>query len=98
MRGLVFNERGAKMKARILRTLLIVAVLCFVGWTAYAQRQTSSIGGRTVWEYKTVRGNRALRDDQLNGMGAQGWELVLFDDGARGNGSYEGTYYFKRAK
>ena len=86
------------MKTKTLWMLLVVALICLVGWTAYAQSQTPSAGGRTIWEYKTIRGNRALRDDQLSDMGAQGWELVLFDDGERGNGSYGGTYYFKRAK
>ena len=86
------------MKPRTFWILFISTLLCFTGWTGYAQRVPPTNVGRAVWEYKTIRGNRALRDDQLNDMGTHGWELVMFDDGERGNGSYEGTYYFKRVK
>lgn len=34
----------------------------------------------------------------LDDMGANGWELIFFDDSRRGNGSYDATYYFKRRK
>ena len=75
-----------------------IAVLSLVGWASYAKKQNPTTAGRVTWEYKTLHGSRALRDDQLNDMGAQGWELIAFDDGERGNGSFEGTYYFKRIK
>ena len=85
-------------KAHWLLLIAAVAVLSLAGWTSYAQKPSPAAGGKVVWEYKTLHGSRALRDDQLNDMGAQGWELIAFDDGERGNGSFEGTYYFKRAR
>jgi hypothetical protein len=39
-----------------------------------------------------------LSEATLNDMGLYGWELIFFDDGQRGNGSFEVTYYFKRPK
>lgn len=88
------------MKRKAFWPLLVAAVALFflAGWSGHAQKDDSPKGGRVLWEYKTVRGSRALRDDQLNELGAHGWELVMFDDGERGNGSYEGAYYFKRAR
>jgi hypothetical protein len=87
-----------KPKASWLLFIASFAVLCLAGWTSYAQRQNPSTNSRVVWEYKTLHGSRALREAQLNDMGAYGWELIGFDDGERGNGSFEGTYYFKRPK
>jgi hypothetical protein len=87
-----------KAKFQWLIVVAAAALFCLAGWTGRAQVQGTHSGARVTWEYKTIQGSRALRDDQLNDMGAQGWELVTFDDGERGNGSYPGTYYFKRAK
>ncbi len=88
------------MKAKAYRLLLVaaIALLCLAGWTSYAQKDSSTGSSRIVWEYKTLRGNRALSEATLNDMGLYGWELILYDDGERGNGSFEGTYYFKRPK
>ena len=88
------------MKHEAYRLLLIavIALLLLAGWASLAQKDTSTAQSKVVWEYKTVRGHRALIEATLNDMGSNGWELVMFDDGARGNGSFEGTYYFKRPK
>jgi hypothetical protein len=88
------------MKSKSYSLLLVAGLilLCLVGWTAYAQKDNPSQPGRIVWEYKTVRAQRGLSEPMLNDMGLYGWELVMFDDGARGNGSYEATFYFKRPK
>ena len=88
------------MKPKVYWLLLIasVAILCLSGWTGYARKQNPSTSSRVIWEYKTLQGNLALREDQLNDMGMHGWELIRFDDGERGNGSFQGTYYFKRPK
>jgi hypothetical protein len=86
-----------KTKAYLL-SLIILALLCVAGWTSSAQKETAPTNNRIVWEYKTVRGNRALIEQTLNDMGSYGWELVMFDDGRRDNGSLDGTYYFKRPK
>jgi hypothetical protein len=87
-----------KTRWPLLLLCAVVATLCLAGWTGRAQKDDAPKGRGAVWEYKTVRGDRALRDDQLNELGWHGWELVMFDDGERGNGSHGGTYYFKRAK
>ncbi|MGB9178533.1 MAG: hypothetical protein WCB68_04735 [Pyrinomonadaceae bacterium] len=76
----------------------VVALFCLEGWKGYAQRDDSQKSSRTVWEYKTIRGNKALRDDELDAMGAQGWELALYDPALRGSGSDKGTFYFKRPR
>ena len=86
-----------KTKAYWLPLITFVAMICLSCWTSYAHKQNASTS-RVVWEYKTLQGNRALRDDQLNDMGMYGWELIMFDDGERGNGSFQGVYYFKRQK
>ena len=89
-----------KPKANWSLLVAVVVLFCLGGWASSAQSENapSNSSSRVVWEYKTIIGNRALREDQLNELGAQGWELVMFDDGERGNGSFKGTYYFKRAK
>jgi hypothetical protein len=87
-----------KPKAYWLLLVAAIALLCLAGWTSYAQKESSTTSGRIVWEYKTVRGHRALSEPMLNDMGLYGWELVLYDAGERGNGSFTGTYYFKRPK
>ncbi|HEX8143590.1 MAG TPA: hypothetical protein VF553_13395 [Pyrinomonadaceae bacterium] len=87
-----------KQKAHWLLLVAAVVVFSLAGWTSYAQRDNSAKGSRVVWEYKTIRGDRALTEEQLNDMGAYGWELITFDTGERGSGSYQGIYYFKRPK
>jgi hypothetical protein len=88
------------MKSKAYRLLLVAGLilLCLVGWTGYAQKDNASQPGKVVWEYKTVRAHRGLAEAALNDMGLYGWELVLIDDGRRGNGSLEATFYFKRPK
>ena len=88
------------MKSKTYSFLLVAALtlLCLVGWTAYAQKNNPSPSVKVVWEYKTVRAHRGLSEPVLNDMGLYGWELVMFDDGERGNGSFDATFYFKRPK
>jgi hypothetical protein len=88
------------MKPKTYQLLLVAVVVlffCLAGLTGYAQKDNSS-SSKVVWEYKTLRANRALTEATLNDMGMYGWELVTFDDGERGGGSLGGTYYFKRLK
>lgn len=41
------------------------------------------------WEYKVVDGSMGdLRDNELNELGSEGWELILCD--------VHGFFYFKR--
>lgn len=88
------------MRQKSYRMLLVAIVSLFflAGLSSYAQKETSATSSRVVCEYKTLRADRALTEATLNDMGMYGWELILFDDGERGNGSYGGTYYFKRQK
>ena len=80
------------MKKRVLLSLVIVVLLCVVGWTSYAQRRGPE---RTVWEYKSIASYQIgfRGDETLNQLGAQGWELVS----AAGDSSGL-TFTFKRAK
>ena len=80
------------MKKRVYLSLVVVALLCVVGWTAHAQLQ-KSISARQAWEYKAILisnfeapGNWFEDGRQLAGvanmqtkskeLGDQGWELV----------------------
>ena len=78
-----------KPMIRLLLTLVVFAFLCLVGWTENRQRASAS-SAKTSWEY-IIRGG--LTEQQLNELGAQGWELVAV---SQSNGSF--GMYFKRAK
>jgi hypothetical protein len=91
------------MKNKIYLSLALVAMLCLVGWTGFAQKSSHA---RLAWEYKVVAvyGTTELPPvnlTQFNQMGAEGWELVsiLSEDFTR-NGSQQrkAEYYFKRAR
>lgn len=87
------------MKKR-LRLILLATVLLLtvVGWTSYGQRQRAT---QTNWEYKVVfaPGARAMTEKMLNDLGAQGWELVTFQQiNQEGVTIGAGNYYFKRVK
>lgn len=89
-----------KMKPKAYWLLLVaaIALFCVAGWSGQARKANASESKVIVWEYKIIRANRALTEATLNDMGMYGWELALFDTGERGNGSFGGTYYFKRPK
>ena len=78
------------MKNKLYLSLVIVALLCLVGWTGYAQGQRT-IPGRQIQEYRVVDAynDSDQAERALNRYGAEGWEFV-----SRG-GDY---YYFKRAR
>ena len=73
------------MKAKILLLVCagLVACILFIGARGY---------GRTTWEYKVPNASW-LPEEQLNELGAQGWELagMTFD----GSNTH---FYFKRPK
>lgn len=72
-------------------TLLIAATIALLGllvWTGYAQKRAS---GKLVWEYTSAIG---LSDQQMNDLGADGWEMVGFSVDDNGNK----FMYFKRAR
>lgn len=74
------------MAYRLLITLAALAVVGHPGWGADAEKKKKKKAGAepakatpTVkWEYKVVRGDEleGTKDDALNKLGAEGWELV----------------------
>jgi hypothetical protein len=82
------------MKKGVYLSLLVIALVCVVGWAGQTQRQQST---RVIWEYKVVL--NSLDEQRLNELGAQGWELLQFDPGVRaGGGGTNESYTFKRSK
>ena len=74
-------------------SIAFVVILVLFTWTAFGQKKNQP---RVTWEYKLagigVPGERTEQD--LNKLGAQGWELVsAYDDGRGGT-----TLYLRRAK
>jgi hypothetical protein len=84
------------MKTKVYLSVVVFALLCVVGWSAYAQRQSA---GRAEWEYQSVSIQSAKyyeeSDNRLNEMGKQGWELVAVIS-REDRGRIE--YVFKRVK
>ncbi len=83
------------LKKRISLVILVAVVLVsLTGWTAYTQKDKSS---NPRWEYKAIGlSSISVDDNQLNTLGAQGWEFVGLYPVANGTG---GDYYiFKRRK
>jgi hypothetical protein len=75
------------MKKRVSLLIAFVILLCLVGWTSYGQQGKS----QTLWEYKVIGHGTATGEQELNELGAQGWELVgIANDGLR--------FYLKRKK
>lgn len=92
------------MKNKRIGALVAVVLVCFLGWSGYAQGQRSNSVKQT-WEYKisTVFAPSAEQTvPQMNQLGADGWELVnvalvgaqIEPPGVRA--TY--LYYFKRPK
>ena len=91
-------HRRCYLKSKAYLVLIVVALLCVVGWTGYGQNQRSE---SRVWEYKHIHPFHPewVKDDStgeatFNRLGAQGWELVGIE--ARENAVT--SYYFKRAR
>jgi hypothetical protein len=83
------------MEVKIMRlkryALLVVTTLALfglVGWSSYAQKKSS---GRAAWEYRL---EVSLSTQQVNELGAEGWEMAGFSVDGGGNK----VIYFKRAK
>jgi len=78
------------MKSRATIVLLggILMLLFAIGWTTYSQK--SSYAG-PKWEYKY---GENLSDEEINQMGASGWEMVGFSI----DSSTNKHFYFKRSK
>ena len=91
-----------RFKSLWVVSLLLVAVLFAANWGSRAQVQ-----GRRTWEYKVVVAQygaqpASISEQDLNRLGAEGWELVetrvvesTMRAGAR---EYRTDYYFKRVR
>lgn len=75
-------------RARLFVFAAVVVLCAVIALTAFAQMQKPS--ARTVWEYKD---GANLQIDQMNAIGAEGWELVQVVTYGR-----DYYYIFKRAK
>jgi hypothetical protein len=95
------------MRKPINLALVVLLLLCLVGWGGYAKAQRETGIGHT-WEYlvfSPIPGSLSLQE-QLNHLGSQGWELVSTQPGrtgprfepAMGQPSPGTVYYFKRPK
>jgi hypothetical protein len=86
------KKRRVDMRSKLFTSLVIVALLCLIGWTVYGQRT------RSGWEYKvdpvpdggSMQQLQAQANERLiNQRAGEGWELTAVGV------SY---FYFKRAR
>jgi hypothetical protein len=75
----------------------LTALLVLAGWSGYAQPQNAA---KTQWDYLVVQGVEiTIREQRLNELGAQGWELVSVTFTCLSNlGPCYTAAYMKRAK
>ena len=81
------------MKQKAYLVLVMLAVLCTVGWTGYSQKKNEP--GAT-WEFTT-----AHNEEEANKLGAQGWDLVTVRSDIHvreGSGFSRPIYHLKRAR
>ncbi len=79
---------------------IMIAVLA-VGWGGRAQ-----VPARRTWEYKVVTAQHgavpaSLGEQELNRLGAEGWELVgtrSIPSRASNDGQHQTDYFFKRLR
>lgn len=76
------------MKNKIYIALLVVLVLCFGSYV------TKSAPAPVAYEYKFEFN---AREQKVNALASQGWELVAIDSGGSDIASVS-TFVFKRAK
>ena len=79
---------------RRLAIFVLLGALCITAWTALGQRQknSSQLTSAPAWEYKVTPAY--LTEDQMNKLGAEGWELA----GVLAPNIDNTTLYFKRVK
>lgn len=85
------------MKLKSLYLISAIFALCLLVWTGNSQNPSSKATKRS-WEYKVLN-TWQISEKELNALGAEGWEYVVFDSGVRG-GVRSGTpnYIFRREK
>lgn len=74
-------------------TPTILLLICLLGMAWSTQRPAPS----TQWEYR-LSGKLDIKQEDLNQLGAQGWELVTIDQRILNGSDYTVTYIFKRPK
>ena len=75
------------MNRKVALLITLVALLCLAGWTGYGQQSRQ----RDKWEYKIAGHGTETGEQELNELGAQGWELTsVSQDGGR--------FYLKRKR
>jgi Domain of unknown function (DUF4177) len=87
------------MKHKAWLAIAFVLIFGVVGWTVNGQRQRPA--AQPEWEYKIVYvpGVRGMSEKALNELGAQGWELVTFQQlNQEGLTIGAGNLYLKRLK
>ena len=81
------------MKQKAYLVLVVLGILCMVGWTGYSQKKNELRGG---WEFTAVH-----TEDEANKLGAQGWDLVTVRsdlDLREGSGNSRPIYHLKRPR
>lgn len=81
------------MKKMVALVLILGTLLFTVGWNGYPQKKSAT----TLWEYKALRG-QDVSDQNLNELGAQGWELVSVAAYGSPSKGWSETAYLKRAR
>ena len=90
-----------RFKSLWVVSLLLVAVLFAANWGSRAQ-----VSPGKAWEYKVVVAQygaqpASLSEQDLNRLGAEGWELVgtrVVESTRAGAREYRTDYYFKRIR
>ena len=85
------------MKNKFYLLPIVALLLCLAGWAAHASAQRG-YQERQAWEYRLfvpVAPGPSLRD-QMNQLGAEGWELVAVRDDV--TSPYRMVCFFKRPK
>jgi len=92
--------KGGILMKRLFLVVCGIALLAFIGWTSYGQKQNS---GKTTWEYM-VKSDSSLYGQRtdLGSLGVEGWELVAVTTRDQIAGSnqlnIETKYYLKRQR
>jgi hypothetical protein len=84
-----------RVKSQWVLMIVAVVLLCLVGWGG--SRAQSAV--RSNWEYKilTKYGVQA-NVEELNKLGAEGWELVMREESLNEKSPRRVDYFFKRAR
>jgi len=87
------------MKSKLGFSAVLLLFLSLLGWAEHARAQKTNNDSK-VWEYKvgaaSVVGTPSIQD-QLNQLGAEGWELVAVENVSTTTPP-TAVYYLKRAK